>query len=119
MKDFLKSHNIEDKVIAVGVSGGADSLALAIWAAENAKKCNIKVVALTVDHKLRPESTEEAEYVSKIMQKYGVEHHILTWEGEKPDTGIEEAARIARYNLLKNWCFSHGIKSIMIAHHQL
>jgi len=119
VKDFLKRHNIDDKIIAVGVSGGADSLALAISAAENMKKCNIKIVALTVDHKLRPESTEEAEYVSKIMKKYGVEHHILTWEGDKPDTGIEEAARIARYNLLKNWCFSHGIKSIMIAHHQL
>ena len=119
MKNFLSENNIEDKVIALGVSGGADSLALALWAAENAKKCCIKIIALTVDHKLRPESGEEAEYVGQIMQKFGIEHHILVWEGEKPQTSIEEAARIARYNLLKNWCFAHGIKSIMVAHHQL
>ncbi len=119
VKDFLATHHIYDKVIAVGVSGGADSLALAIWAAENAECCNVKIVALTVDHQLRPESHAEAEYVAEIMQKYGVEHHILCWEGEKPSVGIEEAARIARYNLLKDWCFAHGIKSIMIAHHQL
>ena len=118
MREFLTGHNIEDKTIAVGVSGGADSLALAIWAAENAENCNVKIVALTVDHRLRPESAAEAEYVRKVMQKYGIEHHILIWDGVKPDTGIEEAARVARYNLLKNWCFSHDIKSIMVAHHQ-
>ena len=119
VKDFLKKNNINDKIIAVGVSGGADSLALAIWAAENAKSCGVKIVALTVDHKLRPESTDEALYVAKVMKKFGVEHHILTWEGEKPQNSIEEAARTARYNLIKNWCFANGIKSVMIAHHQL
>lgn len=119
MKDFLQKNKIDDKVVAVGVSGGADSLALAIWAAENAKNCGIKIVALTVDHKLRSESTDEALYVAKIMKSFGVEHHILTWEGEKPRNSIEEAARAARYNLIKNWCFEHGIKSVMVAHHQL
>lgn len=119
MKNFLRKHNIDDEVIAVGVSGGADSLALALWAADNAEKCNVKIVALTVDHGLRPESVQEAEYVANIMQNFNIEHHILVWEGEKPQTGIEESARIARYNLLKNWCFAHNIKSLMVAHHQL
>ena len=119
VKEFLKKHHIDDKIIAVGVSGGADSLALAVWAAENAEECGVKIVAITVDHKLRAESTSEAKYVGKIMQNIGIEHHILTWEGEKPDTGIEEAARIARYNLLKNYCFANGIQSLMVAHHQL
>ena len=119
MLKFLCEHKIEDKVIAVGVSGGADSLALALWAAENAKSCGIKIVALTVDHGLRPESSDEAQYVAKILQNFGVEHHILVWKGKKPETGIEEAARIARYNLIKNWCFEHNIGSLMVAHHLL
>lgn len=119
MKSFLTKHNIQDKKIAIGVSGGADSLALALWAAENAENCGVRIVALTVDHKLRPESGREAAYVAEIMKKNNIEHHILCWGGKKPSTGIEEAAREARYNLLRDWCKKNGIKSVMVAHHQL
>jgi len=119
VRDFLQKYSIEDKVIAVGVSGGSDSLALALWAAENAKKCGVKIVALTVDHKLRPQSSNEATYVAQIMQNYEIEHHILVWEGQKPQTGIEEAARIARYGLIEKWCEQNKVSSLMVAHHLL
>ena len=62
-----------------------------------------RVIALTVDHGLRPESRDEAEYVAKLAAERQIEHHILTWEGEKPEKGIEEAARTARYGLLCGW----------------
>ena len=61
MLDFFKKHNLTDDVIAVGVSGGADSLALSLMLKDAGKK----VVALTVDHCLRKESAKEAEYVAK------------------------------------------------------
>ena len=117
MKTFFEKYPLEENVIAAGVSGGADSLALVLrlkeWADENDKK----VVALTVNHHLRPESTSEALYVAQLMNKFGIEHHILSWEGEKPQTGIEEAAREARYALLKSWCDEHKVGVLATGHH--
>lgn len=117
IKEFLQKHQIEDEVIAVGVSGGADSLALVLMMNEELSVLGKKVIALTVDHRLRMESSEEAAYVSKIMVEYKIEHHILTWEGDKPTSGIEEAARLARYQLIQDWCVDHKVKSLAVAHH--
>lgn len=117
LKEFLEHHQLLhlDR-LAVGVSGGADSLALALMLQEELSPLGIKVIALTVDHQLRKESTDEAFYVARIMKAYGIEHHILVWEGGKPLTGIEEAAREARYQLLKDWCFANQVKAVAVAH---
>ena len=113
--DFLERHHIKDTTFAVGVSGGADSLALVLMFKREFPQ--YKIVALTVDHGLRPSSRDEAMYVANVMQRFNIEHHILTWEGEKPASGIEEQARIARYNLLCRWCQEHHISYLAIAHH--
>ena len=115
VRDFFIRNKITDTRIAVGVSGGADSLALVLLLKEIFP--NLNLVALTVDHKLRPSSTDEAYYVANIMKQHNIEHYILTWEGDKPHTGIEEQARIARYNLLCSWCENNGINYLAIAHH--
>lgn len=115
IKNFLLKHNITDNSFAVGVSGGADSLALVLMLKEEFPE--FRIVAITVDHGLRPTSYDEACYVSKIMKDFGIEHHILKWVGDKPQTGIEEQARIARYNLICDWCKNNNIKNLMIAHH--
>lgn len=114
MREFFSKYQIEDEVIAAGVSGGADSLALVL----RLKDCGKKVVALTVDHGLRPESGAEAAYVAKLMQENGIEHHILVWEGDKPTSDIEAEARSARYNLLCGWCNEHGIRVLAIGQHR-
>ncbi|MBR3501955.1 MAG: tRNA lysidine(34) synthetase TilS [Alphaproteobacteria bacterium] len=113
----LIRNKIKTDIIAVGVSGGADSLALALMLNDECKTYGIKVIALTVNHKLRPSAAKEAEYVAEIMQAHKIEHHILTWEGEKPSTGVEEAARLARYDLLREWCFKHNVEYLAVAHH--
>lgn len=117
MEEFLNQHHVSDKILAVGVSGGADSLALVLMANEQLKLFGRKVIALTVDHGLRKNSAKEADYVAKLMKQYGIEHHILTWQGKKPSSGVEEAARIARYDLLCSWCVSHNVNVLMVAHH--
>lgn len=112
--DFFNKHKIDDEVVAVGVSGGADSLALALMLKDAGKK----VVALTVNHCLRNEAQAEAEYVAKIMLSNGIEHHILLWqEGAKVKKGIESAARVARYDLMFDFCRKNGIKVLATAHH--
>lgn len=118
LSNILEKYKIKDKVFAVGVSGGADSLALIYLIDSWAQKHGKKIKALTVNHNLRENSRSEAEYVAKLMQKAGIEHHILTWKGTKSQTGLEEKARTARYSLMENFCNSHKIKSLIIAHHK-
>ncbi|NUB15861.1 tRNA lysidine(34) synthetase TilS, partial [Azospirillum brasilense] len=104
--------------VAVGVSGGADSLGLALlvqrWAAERAGD----VLALIVDHGLRAESAAEAARVGGWLQARGIAHAILRWDGEKPPTGIQEAARAARHRLLAERCREEGILHLALAHHR-
>jgi tRNA(Ile)-lysidine synthase len=58
------------------------------------------VVVLTVDHGLRPDSAAEAEFVSRQATALGFPHQTLVWTGDKPKTGLQQAARAARYGLL-------------------
>lgn len=90
-----------DACVLLAVSGGADSTALLVLAAEWAKTRGTKLVAATIDHGLRPSSAAEAKKVAALARTLGVPHRILVWKGEKPQTGIEEAARAARYRLLE------------------
>jgi len=116
--NILESYGIYENKFAVAVSGGADSLALCFLLKDWAVKNNKEIVALTIDHQLREESSIEANFVHDLLNKNGIEHHILTWEGEKPKTSIEEHARNARYNLLIDFCNSNNINSILLAHHK-
>lgn len=106
-----------EKNLAVAVSGGADSLALAILLSEWCAGKNIKLHALTVDHGLRPESAGEAKYVAKILKPFGISHKTLLWDGIKPKTKIQEAARDARYSLMSEYCSTKKIKFLFVAHH--
>ncbi|MFI3242456.1 MAG: tRNA lysidine(34) synthetase TilS [Alphaproteobacteria bacterium] len=103
-----------NKKIAVGVSGGADSLALALMLKEK----GLNIIALTVNHGLRKEAKKEALYVKKTMKDNDIEHHTLEWKGAKPKTAIEEKAREARYNLMINWCKKNNINDLYLAHHK-
>lgn len=102
--------------IAVGVSGGPDSLALCLLAHDWVKSSSGRAVALTVDHRLRPESRAEARQVHAWLGDRRIPHHILVWQGPKPRSGIQAAARAARYELLIGWCRDHGLLHLLFAH---
>ncbi len=106
-------------VIAVAVSGGADSMALCLLANEWAAQKGGKIIAITVDHGLRPESAAEASQVHNWLNARGIEHHILRWEKEKNPTGnIQELAREARFQLLTDFCTQKQIIDLCLGHHQ-
>lgn len=106
-----------EKNLAVAVSGGGDSMALALLLSDWARQRGMKLHALTVDHGLRPESAEEAKFVSRTLKPLGVIHKTLVWEGKKPKTGIQEAAREARYKLMADYCIAKKIRYLCVAHH--
>lgn len=104
--------------VAVGVSGGPDSLALAILADRWARARGGGICALTVDHRLRPESGAEIRQLAGWLSARAIRHEVLVWDEEKPATGIQEAARAGRYRLLAGWCREHGCLHLLTAHHR-
>ncbi|TAH33921.1 MAG: tRNA lysidine(34) synthetase TilS [Alphaproteobacteria bacterium] len=106
-------------IIAVAVSGGADSMALCLLAQEWAAQKGGKAIAITVDHGLRAESANEATQVHNWLALRGIEHHILRWEKEKNPAGnIQEQAREARFQLLTDFCKQKQIADLCLGHHQ-
>ncbi|MEP4379023.1 MAG: tRNA lysidine(34) synthetase TilS [Alphaproteobacteria bacterium] len=104
--------------LALGVSGGRDSLAMALLAADWAAARQGRVTAVTLDHGLRAESAAEAEQVATWMARRGIPHHTLTWAGSPGGGASEAAARTARYALLEAFCREHGILHLLVGHHR-
>ena len=101
--------------IAVAVSGGADSMALALCIKGWAQR---PFFALIVDHGLRMESAEEAAQVRSRLEYIGIQAEILHWE-HPPITGrLHEKARAARYQLLAEACRRHDAGNLLLAHHR-
>ena len=75
-----------------------------------------KLLAITIDHRLRPESAAEARAVSALARRLGVPHRTVRWEGRKPKTGLQEAARQARYRLLAESAVRMKAQHILTAH---
>ncbi|MDP6689745.1 MAG: tRNA lysidine(34) synthetase TilS [Alphaproteobacteria bacterium] len=103
--------------LAVAVSGGADSMALALLAQSWTRRRGGEAAALTVDHGLRPEAAAEARQVHAWLSDRGMLHHTLRWRGPKPLGGIQAAARQARYEALGQWCRRHDVLHLLTAHH--
>jgi tRNA(Ile)-lysidine synthase len=104
--------------LILAVSGGADSTALLLLAARWAKRLKAapKLVAVTVDHGLRPEAAREAAAVKRLAHRLGVVHRTVRWQGRKPKTGLQQAARNARYRLLGQAAASGGFEHVLTAH---
>ncbi|MCH2037724.1 MAG: tRNA lysidine(34) synthetase TilS [Rickettsiales bacterium] len=105
------------KAMVVAVSGGSDSLALALILKRILTHSNTQLFALTVDHGMRAESKEEAQYVHQTLSRASIEHHILTWKGALPKANKQSEARKIRYRLIQDWCSKRNINHIVTAHH--
>jgi tRNA(Ile)-lysidine synthase len=114
--EFSSSLKVKED-LAVAVSGGPDSLALAYLTKCYSLKHNIKVKYYIVNHKLRKESSLEAETVKKVLKKIDIQCTILNWNGKKPSTNIQATARDKRYSLLANECKKNNIKYLLLGHH--
>ncbi|MSP89410.1 MAG: tRNA lysidine(34) synthetase TilS [Alphaproteobacteria bacterium] len=104
--------------LAVAVSGGADSMALALLSYDWARTAGGQATALVVDHGLRPESAAEACQVADWLGARNVPTVVLAWTGDKPRTGIQARARAARYSLLAEWCANAGVLHLLVGHHR-
>src|SRR4051794_28720475 len=104
--------------IVLAVSGGPDSIAL-MWLAARWRRSLMRgprLIAVTVDHGLRPEAAREARDVKRIARVLDLPHRTLRWTDAKPKTGLPAAARAARYRLLAQAARANGATHILTAH---
>ena len=101
--------------VAVAVSGGPDSMALAFCLMRHVGPEHL--TALIVEHGLRAESADEAKTVAARLQDMGVETEILPWVHGEVKSRVHVQARSARYGLLLDACKKRGIGKLFIAHH--
>jgi len=113
--DFTK------KTLVAGCSGGADSTALLLVLLCLARRNSGRVVAVHLDHRLRPESGEEAARVRALCADLDVEYVSRAADvagmAEAAGIGVEEAGRNARYALLEEVRVARGAHAVAVAHH--
>ena len=104
--------------LVLAVSGGPDSTALMVLAARWRKSLKNKpaLLAVTIDHGLRKEAKREAAATGRLARKLGISHRTLRWSGAKPKTGLQQAARNARYRLLAEAARKAKAAHIVTAH---
>jgi tRNA(Ile)-lysidine synthase len=104
--------------LILAISGGPDSIALmwlaARWRSHLAR--GPRLIAVTVDHGLRPAAAREARDVKRLARGLDLPHRTMRWTGDKPKTGVPAAARMARYRLLAQAARAHGATHILTAH---
>lgn len=103
--------------IAVAVSGGCDSMALVFAINEFSCKNQINLLAVTVDHKMRKDSSKEAREIGKILRAHKIKHEILEID-EAPQKNVEANLREARYSRLYDFCLSSKVDNLFLGHHQ-
>lgn len=97
--------------VGVAVSGGGDSMALLHLLASH-----WDVEVATVDHRLRPDAAEEAQFVSAACDTLGVPHETLVWRHGKITGNLQDAARRARYDLIARWANQRGLAHVALGH---
>jgi tRNA(Ile)-lysidine synthase len=103
--------------IAAAVSGGADSMALALVADAWARSRAGTLLALVVDHGLRAESADEAAATVARLGARGIVTRLLRLEGLAHGTALAERARDARFAALIQACAFAGILHLLLGHH--
>ncbi len=110
--DFSNSSSV-----VAAVSGGSDSLALLTLLHDHfSDRASPALLAVTVDHGLRPESGDEARKVGAICAGLGVDHRIVRWEAPAGGAGLQARARAARYRLLAGVARDAGAAMILTGH---
>lgn len=111
-----------DETIVVGVSGGADSVALLLALAElkTASRLSVDICVAHLDHKLRQTSARDARWVSDLAAKLGFEsvtgRSKVAEIARAKNDNLEQAARDARYAFLERTAKRKSARYVLTAH---
>jgi len=102
--------------VCIGVSGGADSLALAAAAKLESKNFSIDLVAVIVDHGLQANSAEIAEFAKQQLIKLGFQDIFVGRASVHITDGLEASARRARYKVFQQAIETYGPNTFLLGH---
>lgn len=102
----------QGETVGIALSGGGDSTALL----HLALRAGLTVEAVTVDHRLRPESAAEAQTAAAACAALGVRHEVRVWDHGAIPGNLMDAARRARIGLIAGWAASRGIGTVALGH---
>lgn len=103
--------------LAIAVSGGADSMALAMLARHWVRPRDGRLTGLIVDHGLRPESAEEARITLQRLASWGIPATVLKLSDLQRGSALAERARDARYAVLTATCHQIACRHLLLGHH--
>jgi len=106
----------DDRPVVLALSGGGDSVALLRLAADWAEARGRPLLALTVDHRLNPDSAAWTRFAGEAARASGADWRALAWDGEKPSVGLTAAARAARHRLIAEAAREAGARVVLFAH---
>jgi tRNA(Ile)-lysidine synthase len=112
---FLRTHQLTDQTIGIAFSGGPDSTALAISAAEAARAGLLRPIAIHVNHGVRIDSADDLTMIRQSCAELGLE--LKTVSANLPAAASEDTMRSARYRLLQSAIAEHSGTAVMTAHH--
>jgi len=104
--------------LGLAVSGGSDSLAMMVLAAQHAAQSGRSVRVVTVNHGLRAAAAEEANFVAEVADGLGLPHDTLLWQGWDGQGNLMDQARQARYRLMADWAARSSVAAVLLAHTQ-
>jgi tRNA(Ile)-lysidine synthase len=122
--EFIKENKLIKKgqVIGVGVSGGSDSMALVHYLSTLQDELDCEIVAIHVDHSIREESREEADFVIRKCKEMGIRAYKFKIDAPKlakeRNESLETAARTGRYEVFESLIKRDVIDVVALAHHQ-
>lgn len=110
----------DGELVLVGLSGGADSLALAAATAFEAPRAGIRSGAVIVDHRLQPGSADVATRAAAQASDLGLDP-VLIREANAVHVGVggngpEADARAARFGAFRDVLAETGAARILLAH---
>lgn len=121
---YMQEHHMlqdHDKVI-VGVSGGADSVCLLFVLLEYAKIGNLQLAVVHVNHGIRPEAGEDADYVEALCKEHKLPFYLTNTDVRKEalmqGCSEEEVGRNIRYRAFAEAAVDFGADKIAVAHNR-
>lgn len=106
-----------DRPILVGVSGGADSLALML----GLETLGFNLSVAHLDHAIRPRSAQDANFVAQLADAHGLpfirDRIDVAKSAEIHGQSLEEAARHVRYRFMFDQACSQQAQAVAVAHH--
>ena len=99
--------------LGVAVSGGSDSLGLLYLVHGH---FGGRILAVTVNHRLRPDAASEALHVARICERLGVPHTVLEWQAWDGRGNLQDQARRNRYALIADWAREQDIGAVALGH---